>query len=95
MRRIHYRTLWIPVLGVMRRTSLSITAMNVWQGGRRSTQEVVEGQERTAVHRHDAKTFRADGLNSLLDLTGGFANESLFRACRFPFLATCDHPSVS
>jgi hypothetical protein len=48
-----------------------------------------------AVHGHHAEMFRADGLNPLLDLTGGFANESLFRACRFPFLAFCDHPSVS
>jgi hypothetical protein len=47
-----------------------------------------------AVHSHEAKMFRTDGLHPLLDLTCGFANETPLRDSRFPFLALCDHLSV-
>jgi hypothetical protein len=50
------------------------------------------GSPSDAVHRHDAKMFRADGLNPLLDLTGRFADKAFFRSCRFPFSGLCDHP---
>jgi hypothetical protein len=47
------------------------------------------------VDRDDAEVFRSNRLNPLLDLARRLADESFFRARKFPFPGLRNHPIVS